>query len=992
MEYRAFYKNASRGQSGRLKDSNSQAVRSKRESSRQDLHFTNRNLNTSDLEDDNENADDAPLFRKTPRIKIHPPSEGKKRRRSHREDEEDKENVMRTKYEERLARLRKYKEEKAKAKLNSAKKPKPFVSVVPKNNLVDREYEKNLFKKSEQELKKMAEKRKLITPAAKHVTPRVDTRRREPLGNAEQDRARRNILNVKTPASVKLAQPKVDTWRRGATPSNEVKLQKINSATVTKSRTATKMTTTTTKGAGRNKLPTVAAPTSATTKTAAAAASSKKGGTAKIIAGATGFTTYQKVRSGQKSTQFNFKFINDGQMVTSTNRKKKSLEKLFRANAPQHLQITHFSPKAHPPAQGGEDDDDDDDIFAGISPIDVDTPTPKKQVLDTEQLAIVKREIRRRSMVFKVEDVKQEVVVKAEDEWEPQVITISDDSDCGPQMSGSFTVKEVKKEDAGLEVDRRPTIVDSPRLIGSGRKSLTGRPSLIFVEQDNDPAAEALPLEAIANPDATQIFSGQDSLVFVEEDQLPEEEEEPAKVVVVPTIEVFDSPKRSGAMGSPSRRLSGTPRMSFVEEDVVVGGKPLPESNLATLLLNKQDGKRRSSGGSRRTSLNSFREEDQPPSDVREKVLFYYNLVDKELKRLQELCDLYKDDAEDETIDENSKGLIIAAQGQTNILINKKLSKFKELVGHYERSWADQKVRTDDLDGFWLMVSLDLENLDRRFEELRVLKDNNWQEVVEQPKVKKIAGGGGIKKRDKKPMKTKASGLADLIKKAREEAKRKKMMEVALTETVTVVTPVKRSVRIATTPRRSSLARNSICTGCTPTAVPSGGKKSRKTIFNDHTLRRQEIVKSILKTPSEKRRAKSVLFLDSGLDTPEFRRSNGGRKIVHTPKPKITFNEELEVEEVETISLTTPYKLDEEIRKRRRSSLFVPVPPAEEEKEETQGCCSGSSRRKTLRFDAEEPQDEAQDQITSPVAFDQAKKEKSKRTTRGKSRGKVSFL
>lgn len=413
--------------------------------------------------------------------------------------------------------------------------------------------------------------------------------------------------------------------------------------------------------------------------------------------------------------------------------------------------------------------------------------------------------------------------------------------------------------------------------------------------------------------------------------------------------------------------------MSFVEEDVILVSKPLPEANLAMLLLNKQEAKRRSSGGSRRSSLNSFREEDQPPSDVREKVVFYYNLVDKELKRLQELCALYKDDVDDEEIDENSKGLIIAAQGQTNILINKKLSKFKELVGHYERNWADQKVRTDDLDGFWLMVSLDLENLDRRFEELRVLKDNNWKEIVEQPKVKKIAGGGGIKKRDKKPMKTKASGLADLIKKAREEAKRKQMMEVALTETVKVVTPVKRSVRIATTPRRSSLKRNSICTGCTPTAIASGGTKSRKTIFNDHTLRRHEIVKSILKTPSEKRRAKSVLFLDSGLDTPEVRRSNGGRKIIHTPKPKITFNEELEVEDIETISLTTPFKLDEEIRKRRRSSMFVPVPPGEEEAKE-HDCCSGTSRRKTLRFDADEPQDEAQDQITSPVAFEQARK------------------
>ncbi|XP_055536655.1 uncharacterized protein LOC129725170 [Wyeomyia smithii] len=919
MEYRLFYKNASRND--RVKE-NSKRLKSKRESSRQDLHFNNRNLNVHEYDDED---NDEVFYKHPPEQEPEIPRE--KRRRSRQKDDENKENEMQNKYKERLARLLRFKEERARAKQKSVKK-KPFVSVVPKNNLVDREYEKNLFKKSEAELRKLDDRRKVpLTPAAMHATPRVDTRRKEPPTTAEKQKPKGHILNMKTPASIRKAKPKVDTWRKNATPANENAIRKHQRQADIMTRG--KVTATASSGAtttiNKNKLQNTAV-------------SNRKRVLGKAVAGSSGITHYQQVRAKQKSVKFNFLFAKDGDMVTSTNRKKKSLEKLLQANAaPQQYPVTfRFSPKAAA---------NDDDIFEGISPIDVDTPTPKKVVADSEAIAMRKREVRRRSMVFTVEDVKPTHVKSeaSDDDWEPQVITISDDEsmdlgkvekESSKQVNESFTTQVTEEK---LIHDRRPTIDEtfvksSPKLIEIGRKSISGRPSLIFIEDEH------IPIES-QNANATQTIVGRTSLGFIEEANGPTTEK------LHPLCKIETASPRS---------RSGTPRMSFVEEDLQCT-KPLPEGNLATILLHKQEIKRRSSGGSSRSSLVNFREEDQPPSDVRDKVAFYYNLVEKELKRLQELCNLYKDDLQNEMIDENGKGLIIAAQGQTNILINKKLSKFRELVGHYEKSWMDQKVRTDDLDGFWLMVSLDLENLDRRFDELRQLKENNWQEVVEQQKIKKLKGGGGIKKREKKPMKTKASGLADLIKKAREEAKKKIMLESVLKESVTVVTPVKRSVRIATTPRRSSITRNSLCAGCTPTSAKSERKTLRKTIFNDHTLRRKEIVKSILKTPSEKRRAKSVLFLDSGLDTPEARRSDGRRKIIHTPKPKITFNEELEVEDVETISLTTPYKLDEEIRKRRRSSLHVPE--STEEVQPQSSCTKPRSRRKTLRFNDDDEQE-----------------------------------
>uniref|UniRef100_A0A182JQZ1 Guanylate kinase-associated protein mars n=1 Tax=Anopheles christyi TaxID=43041 RepID=A0A182JQZ1_9DIPT len=334
-----------------------------------------------------------------------------------------------------------------------------------------------------------------------------------------------------------------------------------------------------------------------------------------------------------------------------------------------------------------------------------------------------------------------------------------------------------------------------------------------------------------------------------------------------------------------------------------------------------------------------------PPKEVLEKTRFYYDKVDSELGRLQGLCDLYTPFLEDShELNDHCRGLIIAAQGQTNILINKKLTKFRELIGHYEMKWNDRKVRHDDLDGFWLMLSLDLENINKRFDELRSLKENGWQELAPspepQPKAKKLRAGGGIRKREKKQpavggTKASSSVIAELIRKARQEKlKQKTTVEdlESLKETVTVITtPIKRSVRFGKSPRRSNgqQQRSSLCPGDTPTVFhwehqepKQAEQPKRRTIFPDH---KTEEVKSILKTPKVKkdRRAKSVLFLDAGLDTPQTRRRHTSRSIVDTPKPKIKFNDELEIEHIDNLAARTPSRLDIEIQKRLQQSQLL---------------------------------------------------------------------
>ncbi|ETN67068.1 hypothetical protein AND_001125 [Anopheles darlingi] len=339
------------------------------------------------------------------------------------------------------------------------------------------------------------------------------------------------------------------------------------------------------------------------------------------------------------------------------------------------------------------------------------------------------------------------------------------------------------------------------------------------------------------------------------------------------------------------------------------------------------------------TKTNSATKVLQMPEEVRSKADFYKDKVQCELARLQALCDQYKPYLDSDTLNEHCRGLLLAAQGQTNILINKKLTKFQELIGHYESNWTDRKVRKDDLDGFWQMVALDLENLDQRFEELRNLRANDWQPIVQEAalddapaKTKKLQPGAGIRKREKKAAANGTTGksssaVAELIRKARLEQKQKKLTDLGeLAETVTLVTsPVKRSQRIAETGGLKQ--RATVCFGLTPAIVSPTTKDTRRTIFPGINRRSRDNLKSILKTPKDaegQSGPKSVLFLDNALQTPQACDTGAPRtrQFPVTPKLRLKFNDQLELEHIDRLDSRTPSRLEDELRKRLRQSLL----------------------------------------------------------------------
>ncbi|PSN44868.1 hypothetical protein C0J52_10282 [Blattella germanica] len=151
--------------------------------------------------------------------------------------------------------------------------------------------------------------------------------------------------------------------------------------------------------------------------------------------------------------------------------------------------------------------------------------------------------------------------------------------------------------------------------------------------------------------------------------------------------------------------------------------------------------------------------------------------------------------------------LIGVAIGMTKLLLTKKFRQFKGLVDMCENGpKEDEKpVTCSDLDGFWDMMYMEVENLDCRFKNLNDLKSNNWVEKVPEEKKSKPRAPT---KRPKKVQKAATSSMKAVIAAAREKQMREINTGSAL-QTAEIYMPVKTdSVRTPTS--RQTLLRQAI--------------------------------------------------------------------------------------------------------------------------------------------------------------------------------------
>lgn len=154
----------------------------------------------------------------------------------------------------------------------------------------------------------------------------------------------------------------------------------------------------------------------------------------------------------------------------------------------------------------------------------------------------------------------------------------------------------------------------------------------------------------------------------------------------------------------------------------------------------------------------------------------FIKVLDEEAKGLLELADKAELDLNIETLPEDAKGVLRSTTGKARLLVSQKMQQFKGLCTNNITQVEGVAFPTtnEDLQGFWDMVMLQVDQVDNLFKELETLKANNW---IEKKKIVDNVDrvGNNVKSR-KAPVVRVQSAAAEEARKKREQ-QRKQMLE-----------------------------------------------------------------------------------------------------------------------------------------------------------------------------------------------------------------------
>lgn len=162
---------------------------------------------------------------------------------------------------------------------------------------------------------------------------------------------------------------------------------------------------------------------------------------------------------------------------------------------------------------------------------------------------------------------------------------------------------------------------------------------------------------------------------------------------------------------------------------------------------------------------------------------FFLKQVRQEMERLLSLVRKTESELENNgNLNEEAKGKLRAAAGQAGLLVRQKLQQFEGLCQKNITQSSDEQFPTtnEDLEGFWDMVKLQVDHVDRLFEDIERLRAANWieEQRIEVKGVSQRRRGTQRKSNSSAATRsTESNGTAEAVRKARDDARRKMMEE-----------------------------------------------------------------------------------------------------------------------------------------------------------------------------------------------------------------------
>lgn len=118
----------------------------------------------------------------------------------------------------------------------------------------------------------------------------------------------------------------------------------------------------------------------------------------------------------------------------------------------------------------------------------------------------------------------------------------------------------------------------------------------------------------------------------------------------------------------------------------------------------------------------------------------YRDLLNQECTAITGLCDnwqsVLKDSDSCSAIPDDVCGKIQIAIGQAHLLMRKKFEQFRGLISACETNSSERPVTVQDLQGYWEVMYIQVEDIYSKFEEVKKLKQNNW-EPLPSPEIKR---------------------------------------------------------------------------------------------------------------------------------------------------------------------------------------------------------------------------------------------------------------